>query len=85
MRAEEIAQKIHKQLSIKINSREDEDNCLILMAELEKFCKTATDEDMIVLRKECPFGEAFVRMAKGIEWDRKRAENEVTNDRQDIQ
>ena len=78
MKAEELAEKIHKQLCIKINSREDEDNCLRLMAELKEFCRTATDEELTILRKACPCGEAFVRMSKGIEWDR-------LNDRQNIQ
>ena len=76
------AYKLAKEMNLLIGSKVkgNEKKWLEIYTELLSFSKTATLEEKVILHKECPKGEMFCMVASGIEWGRKRAENEVTND-----
>lgn len=73
MNAHELTEKIHNQLK---RSTENRAEWLALLAEAEKFCAAATDEELNQFRVECFGCEIFARIAKGLEYEQSQGANQ---------
>ena len=75
--------RLSHELSVKKSTTQeikaDDEEFLRLWYELNELGEMTT-EQYIEFKKLCPFLEAFCMVASGVEWGRKHAENEVTND-----
>lgn len=58
----ELAERITRQLKI-----QDAAECQKLLKELQDFCAKATPEELESFRQKCPYGEAFIMLAKSFE------------------